>query len=171
MLQNKLLIFIIDDAFKLTVDQIFPKIIKKPNVQPGKPTISSDKKPVALSQVPLNLNLKPSPKEEINDSKIVAESPKPNEEENAEKVDKIEGEKENPEINIHEANASNIADMIGGNQPEAEKKEAPPAEILEMKPEPLVKSVSSPVRAEKAEEPTPSVIFSVVGYSDTENMW
>jgi len=147
----------IDDAFKLTVDKIFPRNIGKQNSQnQAKPTNNEDKKAGSQNPSPQKADAPASEdssaqaKEGGNANEAIEEKP----------VD------EKSEVKSDQPSTENTS-QVEASEKLSEEKEASKPEKIESKPREATKLASPAPQQAKPEE----VIFSVKGYSDTENMW
>jgi len=174
----------IDDAFKMTLDVIFPKSHKKGAAQqkPAAPPAQEEKKIILdITQSPVRSNLKPmtestpiasqkptTPKSEEGGAQgTVAHNQSPSE---TGTIERNEGEKLDTELTTR-------SEIISTRVVEAEKsKQSVPEDLVLKSPEGR-KEAQSPERVGKAEEEPAAnatnkgIVFHVDGYTDTESMW
>jgi len=148
----------IDDAFKLTVDKIFPRNIGKQNSQNQAKAANNEDKKSSLqnysspqkADTPISEDSGAQVKEGPNASETVEEKP----------ID------DKSEVKSDQPSTVNISQVEASEKP-SEEKEVSKLEKVEPKPNEAAKLASPAPQQPKPEE----VIFSVKNYSDTENMW
>lgn len=181
----------IDDAFKMTLDVIFPKPFKKQNGQiaqknpvPAAPAQEEKKIILDITQTPLRSALKPLTESTLIASSQKQSTPKSEEETSQNKSPSETGaSSENAQTTTGErkdskegaAELTTRSELLTTRAVEGEKsKQNVPEELVLKAPEGR-KEMTSPERTGKNEEETiassKGVVFSVDGYSDTENMW
>ena len=175
VLIKQFLFLIKDDAFKMTLDVIFPKP-KKAAQKPAAPAQEDKKIMLDITQTPIRSALKPltestpvasaqkqtTPKSEEGGAQnnTAAHNRSPSEIGGGNSAERKDS-KEHPELTTR-------SELISTRVAESEKSK----EDLVLKAPEGIKEAQSPERVGKTEEePAKPVTFSVDGYTDTENMW